>query len=108
VVKCGADRFRRSAFPRVLPVYGDSSARRLTATGQRSACPRSDGVSTRAWRLPATWELVFGKGAKGLVARQDVWPLPNVYDGQRAAAKRMADLGIQVAVIAQVTGVRSS
>jgi hypothetical protein len=57
-------------------------------------------------RLPASWELVFGKAAKGVAARQSLWQLPKVYDGQRAAAQRMADLGVQADVIEQVTGVR--
>jgi hypothetical protein len=57
-------------------------------------------------RLPASWQMVFGKSAKGVATRQDLWPLPKVYDGQRVAAQRMVDLGVQADVIEQVTGVR--
>ena len=56
-------------------------------------------------RLPASWELVFGSAAKGVVVRQELWPLPKIYDGQQAAAKRLADLGIGADVIEQITGV---
>jgi hypothetical protein len=59
--------------------------------------------------LPASWELVFGHAAKGNVVRQQMFLLPpTTHDGQRAAAKRMADLGVQADVIEQVTGVRIS
>jgi hypothetical protein len=55
-------------------------------------------------RLPASWGLVFGNAAKGIIARQELWPLPKIYDGQRAAAERMADLGVGADVVEQVTG----
>jgi hypothetical protein len=59
--------------------------------------------------LPASWELVFGHAGKGNLVRQEMFELPQpIHDGQRAAAKRMAGLGIQSDVIEQVTGVRTS
>ncbi len=55
--------------------------------------------------LPANWELVFGKGSPGSEARQDMFPLPKVGQGQTAAADRMAQLGVATATIRAVTGV---
>ena len=48
---------------------------------------------------------MLGNAAKGVVVRQELWPLPKIYDGQQAAAKRLADLGIGADDIEQITGV---
>jgi hypothetical protein len=69
---------------------------------RRAMQQRRDAIRER---LPASWELVFGNTAKGVEVRQELWPLPKIYEGQRAAAKRLADLGSAADVIEQITGV---
>jgi len=79
------------------------------ATDERVTEPRISQRSTHILEyLPASWELVFGHAAKGNLVRQKMFSLPKIYDGQRAAAKRMAALGIQADVIEQVTGVATA
>ncbi len=55
--------------------------------------------------LPANWLVVFGAAPHGCDARQQLYPLPRIGEGQRAAAQRLAALGFARELIEQITGV---